>query len=147
MAAERKRLLAIREVPYRERLIAVARKYLDDPRARGAALRVLAFQGMRSVDSVDVFEELVGRERYRYEFWYVLAGLRDPRTIQYAREQYFAIRSGKKLLQSNDRRQLLDILDCLLLFRNADSRAVLREIMRREEDPELEKYIKESAGF
>ena len=93
LAAERKRLREIKEVSYRDRLVTVAINYLDDPLVRDDALCVLAFQGITNIGSLDIFEEIVSEHRDRYDFWYVLAGLQDPRTVQFAEGQYFEIRN------------------------------------------------------
>jgi len=147
IALEKQRLFSMREVPYRDRLIEVAKKHLEDPYARSAAVDVLAFQGIQEVEDVDVFRELTKRRRFEYMLWYILASLQDPRTVTFAETRYLAIRGAADKLDAKSRNSLMEITDCLYHFPSDHSRAVLKRLADKETDEQLRQYIKDTSGI
>jgi hypothetical protein len=145
-AAERKRLFSMREVPYRDRLIAVAQQYLSDRGTREEAVDVLAFLGVSRIDDVGVFEEVINQDR-QYDLWYTLAALQDPRTIAFAEERFDSVLASGGTIDDEARGQLMDIVDCLYHFRGKESRAALKRMADGVSDEKIKGYIHETAGL
>jgi len=146
-ATERKYLFAMRELPYRDRLISLATTYLADPAVRKSAVDVLAFQGVREADDMDIFKELIRHNRSPYTLWYALAALQDPRTIPFAEDKYMAIMGSAESLDAKTRNTLMEIIDCLYHFRTKESRELLASLAAEETDEQLKGYIVRTAGI
>jgi len=145
--AEREQLFSKQKFVHRDRLIAVAGKYLVDGDVALVAAQVLAFQGIQEVADVDIFELLTTTYRRSYaSLWYTLAALQDPRTISFAEQRYLEIHSEVAEGSSKMRSELLDIIDCLYHFRTEASRAALKRIAAGEEDKNLRQYIRKTVG-
>lgn len=147
--AEKAYLFSMRKSTYREDLISEAKRFLSDPPTRDYSILVLAFQGISTADSVDIFKELTERDSYPFFYlkWYALASLQDPRTINYAEKQYRQTKMANPKLNTESRDALMEIIDCLFHFPAQESRPLLKRIADQENDKQLRQYIKTTTGI